>query len=101
MNLDNHLKTYWVNQMIDIYSEDESLRQRLSYYLPLIGFRWCLILLNEFRSELLSNRIHADHLKKERVEELKTLQLQKSEDLFLSVLSLQTEDLLNEGYSIG
>lgn len=40
-------------------SMDPGYRQRLSVYLPLIGLRWCLILLNEFLATGLARRRHA------------------------------------------
>jgi hypothetical protein len=40
-------------------SADPGYRQRIALYLPLIGLRWCLILLNEFLTAGLARRRHA------------------------------------------
>jgi len=37
--------------MLEAFSGDDEFRVRLALLFPLIGMRWCMILLNEFHSE--------------------------------------------------
>jgi len=101
MKLSMKMKRFWVERMSQLYTRDYTLRDRLVYYLPLIGLRWCLILLNEFRGDKIENRILADQNKSKIKEEIKSLQLQKSRKLLEEIVALNSKDLLQVGYSIG
>jgi thiamine kinase-like enzyme len=57
MNLNSIQKEYWLKQTLTIFGEEVYLRANLCK--PLYGLIWCLIILNDFRPEILERRISA------------------------------------------
>lgn len=57
MNLNGIQKEYWLKQTLKIFGEEVFLRASLCK--PLYGLIWCLIILNDFRPEILERRISA------------------------------------------
>lgn len=85
MNLSDELRSKWIEDTKDIFEDDLSFSKRLRAYLPLIGLRWCLILLNEFLPDRLQQRIHADQAKASDSKDILSVQLNKSQHLLNSI----------------
>ncbi|MBL8690594.1 MAG: aminoglycoside phosphotransferase family protein [Rhodospirillaceae bacterium] len=67
-----------------VFGADPGYRERLRSYRPLIGLRWCLILLNEFLPAGLARRRHAGQA--EDVEAARNRQLAKARALYSEVI---------------
>lgn len=67
-----------------IFGEAPDYRQRLATYRPMIGLRWCLILLNEFLPGGLARRRHAGQA--DDIEAARRRQLAKAHALYSEVL---------------
>lgn len=67
-----------------IFGSDPGYRDRLRRYRPLIGLRWCLILLNEFLPAGLARRRHAGQA--EDAEAARNRQLAKARALYSEVV---------------
>ena len=57
MNLNLDSKNHWLNETKKIFDEDVFLRSNLCR--PLYGLIWCLIILNDFRPDILQRRMLA------------------------------------------
>lgn len=91
MNLSKELRKRWLTSAKSIFKDDLSFVRRLNGYLPLIGIRWCLILLNEFLPSALARRVNADPSKLESSMPLLANQLRKSREL-LQVIAKPSEN---------
>lgn len=91
MNLSIKLKSFWLDKSVQLFESDQQLVNRLDYFIPLIGLRWCMILLNEFLSEKLQNRVFAQLLTDEEVAKKQTSQLIKAKTLFEEVKKFQIQ----------
>ncbi len=60
MQVDNHLKTYFIEKMVEAFGNYPGLFQRVKILYPLFGLKWCMIILNEFVPEFLYRREFAD-----------------------------------------
>lgn len=89
MNLAEDQRELWLNESKRIFSQDKEMEKRLSFYFPLYGIRWCLILLNEFLKIKLENRINANPEKRERLSFIQSIQLEKSKALLNKIKSIQ------------
>ena len=88
MNLTQELKTRWLTGARSIFMDDPSFIGRLDVFLPLIGIRWCLILLNEFLPSALARRVNADPSRLEGTVSLLANQLRKSKELLQVIENL-------------
>ncbi|MBM3549418.1 MAG: aminoglycoside phosphotransferase family protein [Alphaproteobacteria bacterium] len=70
--------------LADIFGADRDYARRLDVYRPLIGLRWCLILLNEFLPQGLARRRHAGQA--EDIEAARARQLDKARALYSEVV---------------
>jgi len=59
MTLDAQERGRFAAGLAELFADDPGYGARLAVYRPLIGLRWCLILLNEFLPEGLARRRHA------------------------------------------
>lgn len=81
MNLTESERMVWLKKSIKIFDQDSGIENRFSMYFPLYGIRWCLILLNEFLKTKLENRINAIPEKKDKLIDIRNIQLNKSKVL--------------------
>ena len=88
MNLTQELKTRWLTGAKSIFMDDPSFIRRLDVFLPLIGIRWCLILLNEFLPSALARRVNADPSRLEGTVSFLVNQLRKSRELLQVIENL-------------
>lgn len=51
MNLSNKFKKYWLDESLKLFKDNNNFKERLKLSLPLYGFRWALIILNDFTSK--------------------------------------------------
>ena len=91
MNLTSHLREQWLKSALKIFQDDPSFARRLSAYLPLLGIRWCLILLNEFHRQGAENRLHADPQKASDLAKIRVEQLNKSKILLEQIKETTSE----------
>lgn len=80
MTLDAEERRRFATGLADIFAEDPGYGARLAVYRPLIGLRWCLILLNEFLPQGLARRRHAGQAEDAR--DARARQLAKAQALF-------------------
>ena len=76
MNLTEEQLSFWLSGAIKIYGYH--LTERLNMCRPLYGLIWCLILLNDFRSEVWERRLLADASKRFRKNNILSQQLSKA-----------------------
>ncbi|EMY76322.1 phosphotransferase enzyme family protein [Leptospira weilii serovar Ranarum str. ICFT] len=81
MNLTEKQKALWLDKSIKIFDQDKGIEKRFSFYHPLYGIRWCLILLNEFLKIKLENRVNANPERRGRLSSIQNTQLEKSKVL--------------------
>lgn len=79
MALSSTLRQQWIGGAVKIYGEEILERLRLAW--PMIGLSWCLILLNEYRSDVWSRRCTANPEKSQHRETILADQLRRSRDL--------------------
>lgn len=82
MNLSPDARHRFANGAIAVFDDDENFRWRLRTLFPLVGLRWCLIMLNEFLPERWARRVFAGERDRDMAQER---QLQKSCDLLESL----------------
>jgi len=80
MTLDAAERRRFAAGLADLFADDPGYGARLAVYRPLIGLRWCLILLNEFLPQGLARRRHAGQA--EDAEVARARQLAKAQALF-------------------
>ena len=59
MALDKGSCAMFSAMVLPVFSSDDDFRKRLDYLYPLVGLRWCMILLNEFLPERWAGRAFA------------------------------------------
>lgn len=57
--LAHDLKQYFFKRMLEVFSDNECLPQRVKLAYPLFGLKWCLIFLNEFLPQECERRLFA------------------------------------------
>ena len=88
MNLNSVQKKHWLSQTFKIFDEEVFLRANLCK--PLYGLIWCLIILNDFRPEILERRILATSKNNFNKLNLLQNQLNKAKSL-LSFIKLEEQ----------
>ena len=77
MNFTDEMEKYWFNGVSNIYGK--KILSRLRCLWPLYGLNWCLIILNEFKSDVWNRRCVADSSKIKNREYQLITQLRKAE----------------------
>jgi len=88
MALGDDLKRLYVEAILKSFRSDEGLRKRLETVYPLLGLKWCTILLNEFIPENLQRRNFAADSEVE-TNKVHKLQLAKAHKMLKNVLKKQ------------
>ncbi|VFM96608.1 MAG: hypothetical protein BECKG1743D_GA0114223_103292 [Candidatus Kentron sp. G] len=83
MSLGADLKRQWLQGAIGVYGTD--VRPRLRLIFPLIMLAWCMILLNEYRSDVWLARCAADPRRAVRRESILDAQRKRSRDLMATI----------------
>ena len=68
----------WIGQMRKIFGSDPTFTLRLRALYPLYAIRWSLIILNEFRSDKIKNRLHAQSRMQSDIRSTQIAQLEKA-----------------------
>jgi len=76
MNLSKKDQLIWFAGIADIYGKDSLARLKSAW--PLYGLNWCLIVLNEFKSDVWSRRCAADDAAENQRDKLLQKQLKKA-----------------------
>jgi hypothetical protein len=84
MKLSGEQRTFWLNGALKIYGEN--LSERLNVCRPLYGMIWCLILINDFRSEVWERRLLADESKRFKKDPILVQQLKKAKVLLAEII---------------
>ncbi len=90
MQLTNKLRSHWITGTKSLFIDDPTFSKRLDVFLPLIGIRWCLIILNEFLPSSLARRVNADSSRRENTALTLSNQLRKSKALLQEIINLGT-----------
>ena len=85
MELSEPLKRSYAERMLECFSSDHALSDRLTLSYPLFGLKWCMIMLNEFVPKFLERREFAVEASTDR-ERVRTRQLAKSRRMLGSVM---------------
>lgn len=93
MVLDPALKQRWIEGAVKIYGEEILERLRLAW--PMIGLCWCLILLNEYRSDVWLRRCAANSEKSQHRKAILATQLRRSRDLLGMISERYKQPLFN------
>lgn len=91
MNLNSIQKQHWLSQSFKIFDHEVFLRANLCK--PLYGLIWCLIILNDFRPEILERRISASIENNLQISNLLHIQLKKAKSL-LNFIKLEEKIIL-------
>ena len=83
MKLSEVQRMFWLNAAINIYGKN--LSERLNVCRPLYGMIWCLILLNDFRTEVWERRLLADDTKLFNKNTILVQQLKKAQELLAEI----------------
>jgi hypothetical protein len=78
MSISTNAQKIWIDQMNRIFGVDPSFMSRLRALYPLYAIRWSLIILNEFRSDKIKNRLHAQSRMQTDIKSTQTAQLEKA-----------------------
>ncbi len=76
MNLNSELSQFWLEKMLDLFSEYPGIEQKLRVYFPLLGIKWCCIFLNCFIPSYIKEKKH--FLSKTELKDLQLKQLEKA-----------------------
>jgi hypothetical protein len=89
MVIPQELRQRWIALSKEIFYDDPSFERRLNTFLPLFGLRWCLILLNEFFPNMITQRMRADHTKDafSNVQVIQAEQLKKAKKIISNIKS--------------
>jgi hypothetical protein len=78
MSLDRSAQKFWIDAMKKLFANDLRFELRLKVLSPLYAIRWALIILNEFRSDKLKNRVHARSTIQGDIRDRQVKQLEKA-----------------------
>ena len=86
MELRESTKRRYVERMLEHFSADRGLADRLTRSYPLFGLKWCMILLNEFVPNFIERREFAMEARANR-NHVRVRQLEKSERMLRRMMS--------------
>ncbi len=78
MSISASAQKIWIGQMKKIFGVDPNFMNRLIALYPLYAIRWSLIILNEFRSDKIKNRLHAQSRMQSDIRSTQIAQLEKA-----------------------
>ncbi len=78
MSISVSAQKIWIGQMKKIFGVDPNFVSRLIALYPLYAIRWSLIILNEFRSDKIKNRLHAQGRMQSDIRSTQVAQLEKA-----------------------
>lgn len=78
MSLDENAQQYWISEAKKLFAEDPNFGLRLNALYPLYAIRWALILLNEYRTDKIKNRLNAQSRMQSDIRGAQLKQLEKA-----------------------
>lgn len=84
MNLSTELSQFWLEKMLDVFFDYPGIEQKLKAYFPLLGIKWCCILLNCFVPSYIKEKKH--FLSKTELKDRQLKQVKKA-DMMLSKIN--------------
>lgn len=78
MSISVSAQKIWIEQTKKIFGVDPNFMSRLIALYPLYAIRWSLIILNEFRSDKIKNRLHAQGRMQSDIRSTQVVQLEKA-----------------------
>ena len=80
--------------MLGIFSDDLHSENRLNAAMPLYGFRWALIVLNEFLPGFVEKRMEASKVKNYNLKKTQEIQLKKAKNYCRDVKIMISQTML-------
>ena len=78
MSLDENAQQYWISEAKRLFADDPNFGVRLNALYPLYAIRWALIMLNEYRTDKIKNRLNAQSRMQTDVRGAQVMQLEKA-----------------------
>ena len=91
MRLSTDQKILWLEKSFSIFYNSDEIQQRFFAAWPLYGLKWTMILLNEFRMDGWSKKIHVDDNVEQHREQKICLQINKANTVCKLIKSHQME----------
>ena len=78
MSLDENAQQYWISEAKRLFANDPNFGVRLNALYPLYAIRWALIMLNEYRTDKIKNRLNAQSIMQTDIRGAQVMQLEKA-----------------------
>lgn len=78
MCLDENAQQYWISEAKRLFADDPNFGVRLNALYPLYAIRWALIMLNEYRTDKIKNRLNAQSRMQTDIRGAQVMQLEKA-----------------------
>ena len=78
MSLDANAQQRWISEAKKLFADDSNFGLRLNALYPLYAIRWALIMLNEYRSDKIKNRLNAQSRMQSDIRGAQLKQLEKA-----------------------
>ena len=78
MSLDENAQQYWISEAKRLFADDPNFGVRLNALYPLYAIRWALIMLNEYRTDKIKNRLNAQSRMQTGIRGAQVMQLEKA-----------------------
>ena len=78
MSLDENAQQYWISEAKRLFADDANFGVRLNALYPLYAIRWALIMLNEYRTDKIKNRLNAQSRMQTDIRGAQVMQLEKA-----------------------
>ena len=81
MSLDENAQQRWISEAKKLFADDSNFGLRLNALYPLYAIRWALIMLNEYRSDKIKNRLNAQSRMQSDIRGAQLKQLEKAKSM--------------------
>ena len=78
MSLDENAQQYWISEAKRLFADDPNFGVRLNALYPLYAIRWALIMLNEYSTDKIKNRLNAQSRMQTDIRGAQVMQLEKA-----------------------
>ena len=84
MSLDENAQQYWISEAKRLFADDPNFGVRLNALYPLYAIRWALIMLNEYRTDKIKNRLNAQSRMQTDIRGAQVMQLEKAKLMLMN-----------------
>lgn len=84
MSLDESAQQYWISKAKRLFADDPNFGVRLNALYPLYAIRWALIMLNEYRTDKIKNRLNAQSRMQSDIRGAQVMQLEKAKLMLMN-----------------